>query len=537
MSDPDEVNAPTVESASKKRRWQSAELLTGVVLGALMCAPFFFISLRTIIDEIKSIAAIAGITAVGLIIGLIVFRLLMPWIVRRFLDSTPAMSLRAAVEAGSSGKIGEMLGEVVSVYSWITLRQWAVAAVIAAFGVFAAVAGTVLLVEQNQLLEKQLSRFDSQNALLEDQISRLDSQNKLLRVQTSMQDSARVVNYSAEVTRVIKEIYLETRGDENSPLALSENLISDINSLLIQLSPYTYIDSRSRGQDIQTVFLSPEKGYILRALLENNVQMFQLGTADFSFADMRGVNLSKVLDYLSYSRSYDFPCSSSLFETFALGEINLSGSDWSGALLTGLEFSVQSDMVLEDTTIAESAVTFHSSVGLNLINSAFVNSKLSFRVPFSLDALNLTAQLDYLRSPCLQPADFAEGFDASEVKLDLAGLSFSFYGNADGIDGDLAGFDWDSALETYPYATGNKSLNPILSEIYRSFTSGTPINGDFIVLELLSPTASDDNEEYIIESWRDRLSKPVDGYLGKVTVFDVDEIGNVSINIEIESSN
>lgn len=121
-----------------------------------------------------------------------------------------------------------------------------------------------------------------------------------------------------ELTQLLNDMNALGRKSTKIPAAETIDLPDSIASRIITLSrafrPYWYIDSFSTASDLRSgdeqtkpvpmVFLSPERGLLLKALLSNRLDVANLESADFSFSDMRG---AEITGHYSDNAHYAFP--------------------------------------------------------------------------------------------------------------------------------------------------------------------------------------------------------------------------------------
>jgi uncharacterized protein YjbI with pentapeptide repeats len=176
------------------------------------------------------------------------------------------------------------------IYSLLFPRLVLVVGSVAASAVL--IAQTVIMYRQNEILSAQTTLSTAQSVLMRDAALAADAQ--------------RFLPLYPELTQLLNDMNELGRSSSSVPefqtVPLPDPLASRIVTLSRAFRPYWYIDSFSTASDlrdgnVQTtklpmVFLSPERGLLLKALLGNRLDVRNLTSADFSYADMRGTEIS-----------------------------------------------------------------------------------------------------------------------------------------------------------------------------------------------------------------------------------------------------
>ena len=193
-------------------------------------------------------------------------------------------------------------------FVWGRLRNWWWNWILGIFVSLGGLMGTILLMNQNELLQ-------SQNDLVANQTELLRKQNKLIENQMSLEEASRrgslVVLMSNIFDKVDDEIALQRaemikkgkRVNDDTKFTISRSLIGQIAALSQAFKPYRFLD----GDTLIGRPLSPERGQLL-------------------------VTITRLpLDTLTINRIYN----QSTFEDANLSGANLSGANLSGANLSG----------------------------------------------------------------------------------------------------------------------------------------------------------------------------------------------------------
>ena len=270
-------------------------------------------------------------------------------------------------------RIGEPLGEVVRLtserriaeatvaasdlarfvmahYAWIATRRWIIGAVTGFVAVIAALAGSALLFQQNQLLRVQ-------GELMRQQTERLTEQTRMLEAQIQLGEAQRSTSIVPEILAIGADIAAETgelpvSAPAGTAASLSSRLRGRIIAATAAARPYRYLryeldasddeivaatlggredlaglrrelgaalEARQTQWDVEVSTLamdsaaladrivSPERGQIL-AMLHSagilDIDQLTADGADFSFAEVRAPvlsNMSLRLGYLPYA--------------------------------------------------------------------------------------------------------------------------------------------------------------------------------------------------------------------------------------------
>ena len=138
-------------------------------------------------------------------------------------------------------------------YAWLSYRRWIVNVFYTLFLAFAGLLGSVLLYNQNELLEIQ-------NTTLEKQNEKIDAQIEL-------EESNRRGNLIVMMSNVMDEISRELQQKDNPSRKISEQLIGRISALSYAFRPYRFWQDSS----LIATPLSPERGQLLLALVNSNL--------------------------------------------------------------------------------------------------------------------------------------------------------------------------------------------------------------------------------------------------------------------------
>lgn len=217
-------------------------------------------------------------------------------------------------------------------YAWVSTRRWLLGSITALIAAIAALAGSALLFQQNNLLRTQIGLMGDQNARIEEQNRFIQSQIELGEAQRSTSIVPEILNIGAEVAREVDEL---RAGGNGAPAIsdLSPSLRARIVAASTAARPYRYLRTPLDDIDDQLLMssgllrrtdlaasakvreqleassvnvqfsgeqtgvmsdrpLSPERGQIMAILIYNRLTDFQtLIGADFSFAEVKAATM------------------------------------------------------------------------------------------------------------------------------------------------------------------------------------------------------------------------------------------------------
>ncbi len=378
------VRASNVKNPESHER-SIEKLIIGVFLGVLISMPFYFIGPQKIVNFIRDylvltvivIVIFATLAAITLAFKDRLIRKIFgvaSWTLEDVASEVPilldSISRKDADATKNASQI--MVVKIAALISSFRLRAWIATVLIACGGVLAGVVGTALIIQQNDLLRRQNGLIDEQSKVLSDQLSFLESQANsavdqtrvinqqlsLSLLQPLLQEQNRRLPLFSELTEVLARIRLESSESQSSQVKLSESLENDIVRLSLQFKPYPLIDSDRLSANAisevlvnptniseKLVFLSPERGLLLQALLEWNIQLdqSQLEFADFSYADMRGVRLLRPelrdgVQFLEFMTKGDCSGLDDLGIVHKQINILMTNADFSDSVIEGFEF-------------------------------------------------------------------------------------------------------------------------------------------------------------------------------------------------------
>ncbi|MCG8670815.1 MAG: pentapeptide repeat-containing protein [Pseudomonadales bacterium] len=278
-------------SDKPRRGSSSGNLILGFVLGSLAASPFIFVSVNDSLDNIRQTFFSAFYIIVGLSFGLLIFKLLLPLIIRKIFKSSPAESLAQAAEEArlftstlSTGEVSKatehaiaIIREFLSVHGWLTVRNWAIGVVLAMLATYAGLAGTFLLLEQNKLLENQNEVLEAQKTLLGNQNDKFEDQNTLIESQ---------LDYLAKQNTRLQEQLIIMESQRRS------SLIIEITAILDDVSDLAKANRERRTQELKASGINPKAKLIVPEKLERNPELL-------SCYRVRSYDILKLQRYLS----------------------------------------------------------------------------------------------------------------------------------------------------------------------------------------------------------------------------------------------
>ncbi len=241
---------------------------------------------------------------------------------------------------GATGAARNLAELVLARYAWLSTRRWLIASITGMIAAIAALAGSALLFQQNELLRKQGDNLIIQTNLLREQNARIDTQIELLQTDAKLKDSDRSANILPNIVAAAASLGEEIAkldaagkaGPEGNyklsdiPLSLRNQFITITNTV----RPYRYLKSdianqytnremrdfamrrradlpktnelfgvKPADETFQLIDrpLSPERGAIINALFNFRVwetELLSFFGADFSYAEISTPNLFKM---------------------------------------------------------------------------------------------------------------------------------------------------------------------------------------------------------------------------------------------------
>ncbi|MBN8681875.1 MAG: pentapeptide repeat-containing protein [Chitinophagales bacterium] len=275
-----------------------------------------------------------------------------------------ADTLLRDIDPGARQRIRHVLPRLTNWFIWSRFRNWWWQWLLGIFVSLGGLTGTLLLMNQNQLLEEQNKKIGIQTELMQQQTA-LAKQQMLLS--EASRRSALVVLMSNIMDKVDKEIENQQKGlslkqKENRKYKLSQSLIGQIAALSHSFKPYLFMD-------VDTLIgkpLSPERGQLLITLTRlpldtqtlykiYDVSTFansELSGAELSGADLQGIDLRDA----------------------NLNGANLRKSNLCNALLHHISFGRGADLTLAN--LSSTKLFSASFIGTSLISANLSNAEL-----------------------------------------------------------------------------------------------------------------------------------------------------------------
>lgn len=225
--------------------------------------------------------------------------------------------------------------ELVKTFIWGYTRTWLFRLIVAVFAAIGGLLGTILLLNQNQLLENQNKKIDVQIQLAE-----AERRSALIFLMGNIMDKV-----NEEIKEQLKALPKDQR--DTFKYELNDVTIGQLVGLSNAFQPYKYLD----GDTLIDQPLSPERGQLLLTLaqlrLSDSTHVKLFSKANFSLSDLSWVNLSKAdlsradLSRANLSGAYLVEADlrrANLIEA-NLSKADLIEADLSGANLSGANLS------------------------------------------------------------------------------------------------------------------------------------------------------------------------------------------------------
>lgn len=311
---------------------------------------------------------------------------------------------------------------------WNKVRNWWFNILVTLFLGIGALTTTVLLVNQNKLLESQNKKVDVQNALIEGQ-----RRSSLVLLMGNV-----LTDLSNEINRQKVGISADSLRELNSSgYSLSSPLIGRISSLGQGFLPYSLL----LGGELTEGEFSPEKAQLLLAVVGSNLDSATLQSVFQRTSFSKSYLAEAKLDYVNLSRadltSANFKeahLTEATLNSTTLIKADLSGSDLTGANLTlafmdsavinnaSLSYADLFAANINGANLSESLLMFANLNVANLNHSKLTNAILYNTVMSGADLNHADFTRANLTKADLSSADF-EGAILYDANLSLADLS------------------------------------------------------------------------------------------------------------------
>jgi uncharacterized protein YjbI with pentapeptide repeats len=426
-----------------------------------------------------------------------------------------AAEQRVAEATDAARDLAEM---VLARYAWVSTRRWLLASITGLIAAIAALAGSALLFQQNQLLRTQIDLMGDQNARIEEQNRYIQSQIELGEAQRSTSIVPEILDIGAAVAR---EVELLAAGGNGAPAIsdLSPSLRARIVAATSAARPYRYLRTPLDDIDEQLLMasgllrrtdlaasekvraqfgagsgnvqfsgeqtgamsdrpLSPERGQIMAILIYNRLTDFQtLIGADFSFAEVRSASMASQLRF-----------------SFA----SLRFSNFDRQLIVGAEFN---GAYLEQARFRNATIN-SSQFGVGTLPS-ITGEEIGFERGTQLSGTDFSGAI-IKDTGFAKARGFGLNFDRAVLhkvqftEAEMAGSTFraSIFGEVDFTGANLASVDFDGALVFDP---------AFLDKVARQ-AAPDGFKPDFFVLEAITPEQFSEHPRWA-DAWLDGLEE------------------------------
>lgn len=205
---------------------------------------------------------------------------------------------------------------------------------------FVGIFGSILLLNQNELIKKQ---------------------NYRLAQQTYLQEAERRSSLVFLMSNIFDKMDIELKHESNTDRKLSDELIGQIASLSISFKPYRYL----RGDSLIVNSLSPERGQLLLTLVNSKLNVGTLHSiyyqGNFKYTDLSNTTITQphfqAIDMSNSSFENTKLVNTTFYETTLIncnfenakivGNSSIGGSDISGSKFINTEMSnrILGDMI------------------------------------------------------------------------------------------------------------------------------------------------------------------------------------------------
>jgi hypothetical protein len=327
-----------------------------VAIGVLASLPMYFLYQFVRLEEIKGAIAASSVIAMGAVIAFLIVIAGSVWLFRRVAGKNPP-SLQSVVTSAKEAAqaalkkdadraidhLHDALADIAAVYGFVSLRIWVGTIALGCLALFAGTVTTLLLMQQNGILEKQdqklgeqLEAIRAQNDLLKLQARQSQAQSFLVREQNALieyqilaGEAQRRIPLFSQLSDVLADVRAEAvaaaekedagiRGpdrpffSEDRMLVASAELTSRIRNVARLMRPYSYpvgrpaavkapppepdddgfidpdffVRESNTSDALAFKFGSEERGQILQALTTYRVDPSLIVDMDFSHADL-----------------------------------------------------------------------------------------------------------------------------------------------------------------------------------------------------------------------------------------------------------
>lgn len=333
-------------------------------------------------------------------------------------------------------RIQKLAPLIVNTLVWGRIRNWWFKILIAVFVAIGGLASTVLLLNQNELINSQNDKIQIQTQLME-----ADRRSSLLPLLTAILND---IDYEIEEQRNGKPLS-SIKLLESTGYTLSSPLIGKISATCLGLLPYRIL----KGDSLSEKEWSVERGQLFLAIVNSNLSDESITKINnvtvYSSAYLRNTRLMNVnlfraaLDGvdLSYSRISDTNISRAYLRNSYLmytsfSNSNLSYSNLSNSDLRNAKFS--------DTDLRNANLSKSSLAGVEFWNTKLVGVNLKGANLKGVDLSNTDFSLEDSAYPINTPELTLVQTNFSNANLEEANLS-----NSDLSGANLSGANLDGA--------------------------------------------------------------------------------------------
>ncbi|WP_143473584.1 pentapeptide repeat-containing protein [Flavilitoribacter nigricans] len=369
-------NNETAAPPKPKGNWDSQKVLLILALGILIGS----LLIRPVIDYLLSHLSILMAIFIALFLFIVIAVLALPRVINYFARRYTGQEVDVEAAVGDIQAKANHIADTIAGYAlakadpevrkniqkdlpgilhylvFSRLRNSGLRMLMTVFVAIGGLMGTILLYNQNQLLQKQNEKIDNQ--ILLDEAARRSSLNFLLG-------------------NVLDQVNQELSDPENTKRRLSPQLIGRIASLSQSFQPYYFMED---GKMIDRP-LSPERGALLLALVNSGIDTFTLDII-FKQTVLHKANLQGAILDSAYLKKADLSGvnlsnaslrGANLSET-RLNHANLLKANLNGSKLFGVGFQWAN---LKDAFINEADLRKGNLNSADLEEAYFVETNLS----------------------------------------------------------------------------------------------------------------------------------------------------------------
>lgn len=245
------------------------------VFGLIIGVPFVITGIYFFADNVTSIVTVLllGLLIVGLpTVLLTIYRVrIQHWLLgsaeielsKMITPTREAIAAAVSLDIGAACEHAEVvIRQIVARYSWYTTIAWMIGLLMTLLVTFGALAGSALLVKQNDLIDQQNKLLNTQNTMVSKQNTLIETQNDRIVIQNQLAEASRRSTLGIEMTSIFDQIETQRREFKKfvaegaaghagveygyEEICLTPELVGRLSALTRALRPYRYLDESNQ---------------------------------------------------------------------------------------------------------------------------------------------------------------------------------------------------------------------------------------------------------------------------------------------------